>query len=478
MIPLTAEQLAEVVGGDLLAGADPAAAVDDVVIDSRRARPGSLFVALPGERTDGHAYLADAVGRGAVVCMVDGARAGEVGDTPGVAVDDCGDALLGLGRWARDTVAPQVVAITGSSGKTTTKDLLAAALGASRDTVATPGSYNNELGVPLTCCALTLTSEVLVAEVGARGVGHVAALAALLRPEIAVVTMIGGAHLEQFGSLEGVAQAKGELVEALDADGVAVLNADDRRVAALAQRTAAEVVTYGLGADADWRAEDVTLDQRARARFRVRGLVVALPMPGAHHVGNALAALAAADAVGVDLSAAVAGLARARLSPGRSALVETPDGVTVLDDTYNANPASMAAALRALAGMAVPGRRWAVLGRMAELGPTGVQEHERIGELAAELGVDALIVVGEQARPIAEAAAAAGLADLVVVEGPAEALSALGERLLRGDAVLVKASRAAGLERVADGLVSAHGSGAVVPAGWRAGPGGARGAVA
>ena len=378
MIPLTAEQLADVVGGDLLPGADPAAVVDDVVIDSRGARPGSLFVALAGERTDGHAFLGDALERGATLCMVDARRAHETA-TPAVAVDDCADGLLGLGRWARDTAAPQVVAITGSSGKTTTKDLLAAAVGASRDTVATPGSYNNELGVPLTCCALTLTSEVLVAEVGARGIGHVAALAAVLRPDVAVVTMIGGAHLEQFGSLEGVAQAKGELVEALDPDGIAVLNADDRLVAGLARRTAARVVTYGLGSDAEWRAEDVRLDRWARARFRVRGVDVALPMPGAHHVGNALAALAAADAVGVDLAAAAEGLERARLSPGRSALVETTDGVTVLDDAYNANPASMAAALRTLAALSVSGRRWAVLGRMAELGPTGVQEHERIG---------------------------------------------------------------------------------------------------
>lgn len=460
MIPLTAEQLADVVGGDLLPGADPAAVVDSVVIDSRRARPGSLFVALPGEHTDGHDFLADAAARGAALCVVDARRAHEAGAVPAVAVDDGADALLGLGRWARDTAAPQVVAITGSSGKTTTKDLLAAAVGASRDTVATPGSYNNELGVPLTCCALTLTSEVLVAEVGARGIGHVAALAALLRPDIAIVTMIAGAHLEQFGSLEAVAQAKGELVEALDADGTAVLNADDRRVAELARRTAARVVSFGLGADADWRAEDVTLDHRARARFRVRGTEVALPMPGAHHVGNALAALAAADAVGVDLVDAVAGLARARLSPGRSALVETPDGVTLLDDAYNANPASMAAGLRALAALDVPGRRWAVLGLMAELGPGGAQEHERVGRLAAELGVDALIVVGEEARPIAEAARGAGLADATVVAGPAEALGVLGERLAAGDAVLVKASRAAGLERVADGLVAARGAAA------------------
>lgn len=454
MIPLTAEQLADVVGGDLLPSADPAGVVDDVVIDSRRARPGSVFVALPGEHADGHAYVADALRRGATLCLVD-AGAG-VGDMAAVAVDDCADALVGLGRWARDTAAPQVVAITGSSGKTTTKDLLAAAIGASVDTVATPGSYNNELGVPLTCCALTLTTEVLVAEVGARGLGHVATLAAVLRPDVAVVTTIAGAHLEQFGSLEVVAQAKGELVEALGEGGVAVLNADDPRVLALAARTAGRVVTYGLGADADWRAEDVTLDARARARFRVGGLEVALPVPGAHQVGNALAALAAAAAVGVDLPAAVAGLAGARLSPGRSALVETPGGVTVLDDSYNANPASMAAALRTLAGLDVEGRRWAVLGRMAELGPGGPQEHAGVGRLAAELGVDGVVVVGAEARPIAEAAEAAGLAHWLV-DGPDAAVAALAGRLAPGDAVLVKASRAAGLERVAAALVAAHG---------------------
>jgi UDP-N-acetylmuramoyl-tripeptide--D-alanyl-D-alanine ligase len=461
VIPLTVEQLADVVGGDLLEGADPHALVDDVVIDSRRVRAGSLFVALPGEHTDGHRFLGDALARGASACLVAADREGEVPDgVTAVVVDDCADALLGLGRWARDTVDPTVVAVTGSSGKTTTKDLLAAATSGQRRTVAPEGSFNNELGVPLTCCRLELDSELLVTEVGARGVGHVAAMAALVRPDVAVVTLVAGAHLEFFGSLEGVAQAKGELVEALGPDGVAVLNADDPRVLAMASRTAARVVTYGLSPEADWRAEDVTTDALARPRFTVRGVPVAVPLPGEHNVGNALAALAVADAVGVDLERAAADLSRATVSRWRMELVETRDGVSVLNDAYNANPSSMAAALKTLAGLAVRGRRWAVLGQMAELGASSVEEHDRIGRLAIRLGIDGLVVVGPEAAPIRSAADLEGFygqGDLYGVDDAEGALRVLRGRLRPGDAVLLKASRVAGLERVAAALIDALG---------------------
>lgn len=461
MIPLTAEQLADVVGGELLADSDAHAVVDDVVIDSRRIRAGSLFVALPGEHTDGHAFLADARDRGAGACLVAAARAGEVpADVPAVAVDDCADALLGLGAWARDTVDPRVVGVTGSSGKTTTKDLIAAAVASRYDAVAPEGSYNNELGVPLTCCRLELGSELLVAEVGARGIGHVAALAAILRPDIAVVTTISGAHLEFFGTIEAVAQAKGELVEALPPEGVAVLNADDARVAALAARTHARVVTYGVHAEADWRAEDVKLDALARPSFTVHGMPVSLPVPGEHNVGNALAALVVAAELGVDAWAAAEDLGHASVSRWRMELVETANGVTVLNDAYNANPSSMAAALKTLARMEARGRRWAVLGRMAELGPDSASEHDRIGRLAIRLGIDGLVVVGAEAHPIRNGADLEGFygqGDLFAVDDAAQALDVLAGRLAPGDVVLVKASRAAGLERVAARLVSAAG---------------------
>jgi UDP-N-acetylmuramoyl-tripeptide--D-alanyl-D-alanine ligase len=464
VIPLTAEQLADVVGGDLLNPDDAHAVIDDVVIDSRRVRPGSLFVALPGEHTDGHAFLADARDRGAGGCLVAADRAGDVPPgVPAVAVDDCADALLGLGAWARDTVDPRVVAVTGSSGKTTTKDLIRAAVASRYDPIAPEGSYNNELGVPLTCCRLELGSRLLVAEVGARGIGHVAALAAILRPDIAVITSISAAHLEFFGTVDAVAQAKGELVEALPPDGVAVLNADDARVAALAARTHARVVTYGLHAEADWRAEDLKPDALARPSFTVRGVPVALNVPGEHNAGNALAALAVAAELGVDLWSAAEDLGRAEVSRWRMELTETRDGVTVLNDAYNANPSSMSAALKTLAQMEVRGRRWAVLGRMAELGPDSAAEHDRIGRLAIRLGIDGLVVVGREARPIHDGADLEGFygqGDLFTVGDAEEALDVLAGRLAPGDVVLVKASRAAGLERVAEGLVGAAGGAA------------------
>lgn len=464
MIPLTAEQLADVVGGFLLDDDTGTAGVDDVVIDSRRAQPGALFVALPGAHTDGHAHLADAAARGASGCLVAEQRVLASDGEPEVVlpaglativVDDPADALLALGRWVRETVDPRVVAITGSSGKTSTKDLIATAAGAGRAVVANDGSYNNDLGVPLTCCKLRFTSEVLVAEVGARGIGHVASLAELLAPDIAVVTTISGAHLELFGDLDTVALAKGELVEALQPDGMAVLNADDRRVAALADRTSARVVTYGVHADAHWRAEDVRLDALARPTFKVRGQRVSLRMPGEHNVGNALAALAVADLLGVGLNTAATALGTAALSRWRMELVRTRRGVTVLNDAYNANPASMSAALRTLARMGQGGRRWAVLGQMAELGATAREEHDRIGRLAARLGIDGLVVVGNQAGAIGRGAEAeGGHGERFVVEQTEQAVTLLADRLAPGDVVLVKASRAAGLERVAEELVT------------------------
>lgn len=460
MIPLRAGQLADVVGGDLVSG-DPGAVVTDVVIDSRRVRSGSLFVALPGEHTDGHRFLGDAASKGAAACLVALGAPVPTG-MAAVGVDDPADALVGLARWVRTTVDPTVVAITGSSGKTTTKDLMAAAIGAGRTVVATPGSYNNELGVPLTCCALDADTEVLVAEVGARGVGHIAGLASWLAPDVAVVTMVGGAHLETFGSLEGVARAKAELVQALPADGVAVLNADDPRVAAMAAVAPGEVRTYGLGPGAQWRAEDVRLDPLARAAFTVRGVGVRVPVPGPHNVGNALAAIVAADAVGVGPAVAAEGLAAARVSRWRMELVRTRGEVTVLNDAYNANPASVVAALETLAAVGVPGRRWAVLGVMAELGPGSAAEHERVGETVARLDLDGLVAVGPEAAGILQGAQRAGAGQAgsgqwLAADGPDEALAVLEPHLRPGDVVLVKASRAAGLERVAGALVERFG---------------------
>lgn len=460
MIRLTLEQVADVVGGGLADEADAERTVDDVTIDSRTARPGSLFVPLRGERADGHDFIDAAAGRGATGYLLEDRR--EHPATPGaIVVDDPADALLGLGAWVRHHVDPVVIAITGSSGKTTTKDLVAAAAGAGRRTVANPGSYNNELGVPLTCCRLTDETEVLVAEVGARGVGHIARLAPLLAPDIAIVTTVGAAHLAMLGDLDTVARAKTELVQALAPDGLAILNADDPRVAAMADGAPGRVATYGMGATADWRAEEVELDELARPAFTIRDHRLQLPVPGQHNVGNALAALVAADAVGVALDAAAAALESATVSQWRMQLLRTPGGLVILNDAYNANPASTQAALTTLARMATHGRRWAVLGEMAELGPGSDEAHERIGRLAAQLGLDGLVVVGDAAAPIRHGAMADGSYDedrLLTAAGPDDVAPLLRGRLRPGDVVLVKASRSVGLERIPEGLESGEGA--------------------
>jgi UDP-N-acetylmuramoyl-tripeptide--D-alanyl-D-alanine ligase len=356
-------------------------------------------------------------------------------------VDDTLDALTGLGRVARSRLSAEVVGITGSVGKTSTKDLAAAALAAAVATTASERSFNNELGVPLTLANAPEGTRVAVVEMGARGPGHIRNLCVVARPTIGVVTAVAAAHTEAFGNLQGVARAKGELVEALPPEGAAVLNADDPRVAAMAGRTAASVVTYSaLGASgADVVAERIELDDDLRARFVVRSpwgrAAVRLEARGAHQVSNALAAVAVAARCGVGVEAAGAALEAARLSPWRMELHRTGSGVTVLNDAYNANPASMAAALHALADLPAR-RRLAVLGEMAELGARAGDEHRAIADLAQRLGVDLVAVATD----------AYGVPALADVDAAA---AALGGILRPGDAVLVKASRVAGLERVA-----------------------------
>lgn len=455
MIRLTLSQLADVVGGDLEHDEDAGATVASVTIDSRTVRPEALFVPLPGARAEGHEFVPDAVARGATGYLWE-ARQPPCALPGAVVVDDPADALLGLGAWVRDTVDPQVVAVTGSVGKTTTKDFIAAAVGAGRRVMANPGSYNNELGVPLTCCMLDEDSEVLVTEIGARGAGHIARLARLVRPSIAVVTAVSGAHLEMFGDVHGVARAKSELVEALDETGLAVLNVDDPLVVAMAA-LAPRALTYGTAADADWRAENLELDSQARASFSVRGVRVRLPIPGEHHVGNALAALIVAEALGVGVAEAAEALSHTVVSHWRMELREA-NGVLVLNDSYNANPTSLDAALRTLARMDVRGRRWAVLGYMAELGPTAAEEHARLGARCAELGLDRLVVVEERAAALHEGAVAAGMTGAVLVSTMDEAIEHLHAHVKPQDAVLVKASRSVGLERIADALTSEPGA--------------------
>ena len=472
---LTLSEIAGITGGQLLGG-DPDTAVTSYSIDTRTLAPGALFVALRAER-DGHDFVGDALERGAAGALISRAPVtGGQAKPPSIGlvlVDDTAAALTALGRAARDRLAAvPVVGITGSTGKTSTKDLTAAALAPAGPVGASPVSFNNEIGVPLTLLSAPPGAVAVVAEMGARGVGHIATLAALSRPTIGVITNIGMAHAEFFGSREEVARAKGELLEALPGSGHAVLCADDDMTPGLAARTGAAVLTAGSSAGAAVRVSAVRLDADLRPAFHLDtpwGSVDVPPLPvrGAHQAGNAAFAVAVAGVVGVSVEDAVAGLAGAVGSPLRMDLRRSASGLLVLNDSYNANPTSMAAAVDALATLGGEGgRRFAVLGRMAELGPQATAEHHRLGKLVAAAGVERLIVVAGAPQPGRPGAAEtspelAALADgaresgveAVVVEDPEAAVDALTPHLRPGDAVLVKASRVAGLERVATSLL-------------------------
>jgi len=446
-VRLTLADIAAATGGQILGG-DPEAVATSYSIDTRTLAPGALFIALRAER-DGHDFVLDALDRGAVGALV----SRRVEGAGLVLVDDTAAALSALGADARDRLAGvPVVGITGSTGKTSTKDLTAAALAAAGPVGASPVSFNNEIGVPLTLVSAPDGAVAVVAEMGARGLGHIARLCALARPTVGVITNIGMAHAEFFGSREEVARGKGELLEALPADGHAVLSADDDLTPALRIRTTAAVLTAGAAAGADVRVSGLRLDDELRPAFRLdtpwgTADVAPLPVRGAHQAGNAALAVTVAGVAGVDLAAAVAGLADAVGSPWRMELRRSPAGLVVLNDAYNANPTSMAAALDALASLgAGGGRRFAILGPMAELGSHSTGEHQRLGKLVASAGVELLVAVN--APDLAEEATAAGT-ETVTVDSPEAAVVALAARLRPGDAVLVKASRVAGLERVA-----------------------------
>ena len=429
--------------------------VTSVAIDSRDLLPGALFVALPGERTDGGRFVPEAFANGAAGVLV---RDGLDVDGPAVSVRSTGEALMMLARDERTRMDATVIAVTGANGKTSTKDLTAAVLASAFRTHASKESFNNEVGLPVTLLGAAPDCEVLVAEMGARHVGDVATLCAIARPDIAIVTNVGVAHLEVFGSWERIVQASAEPVEALGPDGVAILNADDPVVADYAGRTVARVVTFGRAPDADVRAENVSLGSDGLASFALvheaERVPVTLAVPGEHMVSNALAAVAAGTTLGVTLSACAEGLADALVSPWRMETFTTAGGVRVVNDAYNANPESMAAALRAARWMAGEGHLIAVLGTMAELGPIAAREHERIGELAARIRVDRLIAVGASARSIADAGLREGVEpdNVACYDDADKVLDDVRRSARPGDLVLFKGSRVAGLERLAEAL--------------------------
>ncbi len=464
MIGLRLREVAAAVQGIVVPVAEGDRVAHGLVIDSRQAAPGLLFAALPGEHTDGHEHAAGAIAAGAVAILATRAAA-----QPAVIVPDVAAAMGALAAYAlRRTPQVRVIALTGSSGKTSTKDLVAALLEPAGPTIAPPGSYNNDLGLPLTVLRTDASTRFLVLEMGARGRGHIARLCAIAPPSIGVVLNVGSAHLGEFGSRRAIAESKGELTEA--ARDVAVLNADDPLVLAMAARTRARVVTFGESRDGDVRAEDVDVDAQGRPGFTLvtpQGRSsTRLALIGRHQVGNALAAAAVALECGRTLDQVAAGLASAGpRSRWRMEVATSPSGLTVVNDAYNANPESMRAALKTLAllGKPAPGRdarrTVAVLGPMYELGPTSDDEHDAIGRLAVRLGIDKVIAVGEDAAAIHTGAHLEGpRQEPVLVADVAAALEVLRDEIGPdtdpSTVVLVKASRAAGLERVAAALLA------------------------
>ncbi|MCV7195790.1 UDP-N-acetylmuramoyl-tripeptide--D-alanyl-D-alanine ligase [Mycobacterium angelicum] len=495
MIDLTVAQIAEIVGGQLADISPQDAArrhvTGTVEFDSRAVGAGGLFLALPGARADGHDHAASAVAAGAVAVLA----ARPVG-VPAIVVapqqNSAGDALSGvlehdadgsgaavlaaLAKLAR-AVATELVAgglaivgITGSSGKTSTKDLVAAVLKPLGQVVAPPGSFNNELGHPWTVLRATRDTDYLVLEMSARHPGNIAALAQIATPSIGVVLNVGTAHLGEFGSREVIAQTKSELPQAVPSSGVVILNADDPAVAAMAQVTAARVVRVSRGEGADVWAGPVSLDELARPQFTMHAgsatVDIRLGVYGDHQVGNALTAAAVALECGASLQQVADALAAAGpTSRHRMQVTTRPDGVTIIDDAYNANPDSMRAGLQALAWIAhgeAQRRSWAVLGEMGELGDDAITEHDRIGRLAVRLDVSRLVVVGtgrsmsamHHAAVLEGAWGAADDRGAVSVPDADAALALLRAEVQPGDVVLVKASNAVGLGALADALVS------------------------
>lgn len=480
MIITDVHELARRIGAEVVPAATGAVPVGpDVVVDSRKVTPGSIFVALPGERVDGHDFAVTAAEQGAsaVLCAhpVEGLA------VPALVVDDVLAALGRIGAAVVEDARPRglrVLGITGSQGKTSTKDLLAQLLEASGPTVSPIGSFNNEIGVPATATRIEADTQFLISEMGARGIGHIRYLTGLTPPDVGIVLNVGRAHLGEFGSREVIATAKGELVEALGADGVAVLNADDPLVLAMARRTPARLWLFSEGSGPDLealprpaagvvRAVAVTTDDQGRRSFRLvqvkdgeeESAPVRLRSIGAHQVSNALAAATAALALGQSVSAVAELLSGAEnRSAWRMEVHRRTDGVVLVNDAYNANPESTLAACRTLAELgqqAEATRTVAVLGDMLELGEITTVEHERIGRAVADLGIDLLVALGENAAALVSGAEAGGMAGRTVSPGDKEATTVwLAEHLVPGDVALLKGSRRMELETMADALLA------------------------
>ena len=466
MLTLSVGTLVEVTGGELLLG--PAVTmVNGLVIDSRDVHPGAAFVAFIGEMTDGHAFVVDALAAGAralVVTRDDEAIRDAVEQTGRaevalIRVDDSTAAVEALGAWHRQRLGCPVIGVTGSTGKTTTKDFLRSVLATRMKVVATSGNRNNELGVPLTVMDAGADTEALVVEMAMRGPGQIERLCGIVRPTDGLVTNVGVSHVEILGSEEAIASAKGELVRAIPDTGRVFLNGDDAWSSMLAREARAAVTLYGAGATSDVRAVDVAIAEDGTPTFRLvaeQGEAdVHLPALGRHNVYNAVAAAAVGLYLEIALDDVVAGLESATFSKWRMETFESASGVTVINDAYNANPTSMRAAISALGDVPTVGKRVAVLGDMGELGSLSELAHFELGETLAGTAITVLVTVGEKAKRIGEGATAAGMDPDAVrpCANAAEATEVLDDLLESGDTVLVKASRMMGLETVVEGII-------------------------
>ncbi|MEY2493733.1 MAG: UDP-N-acetylmuramoyl-tripeptide--D-alanyl-D-alanine ligase [Verrucomicrobiota bacterium] len=446
---LSLRQIAEFAGGTLSAP-DPGATVSKISTDSRTLQPGDLFIPLRGENFDGHKFVEQASERGAAGAMIE---ASWNGTTPkSFALIRVPDTLAGYQNLAanyRRSLPLKVIAITGSNGKTSTKDFVAATLAKKFRVTKTEGNFNNHVGLPQTMLAANADDEIAVWEIGMNHPGEIAALAKLAAPDAGIITNVGLAHIEFMGSREAIATEKGALAEAVGSEGTVILNADDPLSQSIAQRTHAKIILAGIE-NGSVRATEVRQSATGseftilEGAHRCRGQ---LPVPGIHMVQNAMLAVAAGRAFGLSLEECAAGLASTPLTKARLQIKEI-NGIQFIDDSYNANPDSMKAALRTLIELGADGRRIAVLGEMGELGEESESGHREVGEAAAELGVDELIAVGTTGAEIAHAARKAGLKKTVAVDAPEEAAELLAQGARAGDLILVKGSRSARMERV------------------------------
>jgi len=464
MIPLTVEEIAGCTRGILVNGS-PELKVRGIGIDSRNIADGDMFIPLRG-RTDGHAYIGDALRNGASGYLVEkgvgdrGKLTGLKGTQYVIEVEDSLKALQDIAAYHRTRLSAKVIGVTGSTGKTTTKDMLNCILTRKLNVVSTDKNYNNEIGVPLTILKADENAKVLVIEMAMRGIGQIKELAEIAKPDVGVVTNIGQAHMELLGSEEMIAQAKAELIEAIPENGVVVLNADDLWTPNISKSARARIVSYGI-TSGDIRGSEIVVDDLGRASFRLNvyddaiGYIVRLAVPGRHNVYNALAASTAALQAGLSIDDVRIGIADCRATAMRMEIFATDDNVVILNDAYNANPTSMQAALSTLMDIATEGRHIAVLGDMLELGNISSEAHKQIGEIVASLGVSILVAVGPESQIMADSAVKAGMPPKAVIacENSRTAAQVLKQLVTIGDVVLVKASRGVGLEEAVRAIV-------------------------